>query len=111
MKLLLDQNLSRRILRELDPAFEQSSHVQLLGLEQADDLTIWQFAGRNGFVIVTLDADFNHLSALHGPPPHVVWLRCGNVSRTAVTRLLNAHIEEIQALIAASEHAVLEVHG
>ena len=88
MKLLLDNNLSRRLLPDLDPAFAASSHVQNLGLECADDGAIWAFARANDFVVVTFDADFAERSALLGFPPKVVWLRCGNSSTAHVRALL-----------------------
>jgi hypothetical protein len=37
MKLLLDENLSRRLVPFLQSDFPGSSHVALLGLEQASD--------------------------------------------------------------------------
>ncbi len=37
MKLLLDENLSRRIVPFIQDMFPGSSQVALLGLEQADD--------------------------------------------------------------------------
>jgi len=58
MKLLLDENLSRRIIPFLQTAFPDSSQVSLLGLENSSDSEIWQYAKTNGFVIVSRDSDF-----------------------------------------------------
>ena len=44
MKLLLDQNLSYRLLDKVKSVYPDSTQVRLLGLEQADDMTIWRFA-------------------------------------------------------------------
>lgn len=44
MKLLLDENLSFRLVRALQPYFPESKHVKELGLSGADDLTIWEYA-------------------------------------------------------------------
>ena len=63
MKLLLDQNLSYRLLARLEPLFPGSTQVYRVGLEGADDLAIWEFARTQGFAIVTKDSD---LSAVHG---------------------------------------------
>jgi len=62
MKLLLDQNLSHRLVKQLDEHFPDSNQVSLLDLGQSDDLTIWDYAKANGYNIVTLDADFNEYS-------------------------------------------------
>jgi predicted nuclease of predicted toxin-antitoxin system len=64
MKLLLDENLSRRLVPFLQSNFPGSSHVALLGLEQASDRAIWEYARDHDFVIVTRDADFSEMSAL-----------------------------------------------
>jgi len=44
MKLLFDQNLSFKLCRQLDGTFPGSQHVRTLGLERADDQTLWSFA-------------------------------------------------------------------
>ena len=53
MKLLLDENLSRRIVPFLQSAFPGSSQVALIGLVSKSDSDIWQYAKDNGFVIVS----------------------------------------------------------
>ena len=44
MKLLLDQNVSRRVLLWLDDAFPDSTHVVHLGMDRDDDIAIWDYA-------------------------------------------------------------------
>jgi predicted nuclease of predicted toxin-antitoxin system len=97
MKLLFDQNLSFKLCRQLADLFPGSAQVGPLGLAQADDRTIWQYAGANGFVLVSLDADFAEMVGLLGPPPRVIWLRCGNQPTKAIEGLLRAHSELIVA--------------
>jgi predicted nuclease of predicted toxin-antitoxin system len=53
VKLLLDENLSRRLVPFLQDAFPGSSQVVLLGMERAPDREIWQHAKAQGFIIVT----------------------------------------------------------
>lgn len=50
MKLLLDENPSRRLVPFLQNEFPGSTQVTLVGLEQADDQTIWRYAKENGFI-------------------------------------------------------------
>ena len=64
MKLLLDENLSRRLIPFLQHDYPGSSQVVLLGLEAASDSVVWHIAKDHGFVIVTRDADFEELSLL-----------------------------------------------
>lgn len=49
MKLLLDQNISRRILPALAETWPGSSQAGLLGLDCASDLEIWEYARDQGF--------------------------------------------------------------
>ena len=101
MKLLLDENLSRRLVPFLQDAYPGSSQVVLLGLERANDHEIWRYAGEHGFVLVTQDADFYDISLARGLPPPVLWVRAGNVSKPAVLQLL---IERAAAIKAAFDH-------
>ncbi|MGD9584314.1 MAG: DUF5615 family PIN-like protein [Lysobacterales bacterium] len=110
MKLLLDQNLSRRMLVDLATAFPGSSQVQLLGLESADDKVLWRYAKDHGFAIVTLDSDFHELATLFGAPPKVVWLKCGNRPRWYVTELLLKHRQRIDVFSGDLHAAVLEIY-
>ena len=68
MKLLLDENLSFRMVRSLADLFPQSAHVKDVGLAKADDQVIWEFAKANGFAILSKDDDFHQRSFLHGHP-------------------------------------------
>ena len=58
MKLLFDQNISFRVLKKLNSAFQNAVHVSEVGLNDVNDIDIWKFAKQNQFTIVTFDADF-----------------------------------------------------
>ena len=89
MKLLLDENLSKRLVPFLQSDFPESTQLTLVGLDSASDLEVWKYAQKNGFVIVTRDADFYELS-LHYQvnPPKVIWLRVSNTTKDEVLKLL-----------------------
>lgn len=111
MKLLLDENLSFRMLAELEPIFPGSCQVRLLGLERADDRTLWRYAREHGFALLTQDADFQELATLYGAPPKVIWLTCGNRRRDFITRLLLTHREALLAFTEDPATDVLEIGG
>ncbi|MBX3314506.1 MAG: DUF5615 family PIN-like protein [Actinobacteria bacterium] len=48
MKLLFDQNLSRRLVDHVRDVFPESSHVALQGLAEATDDEVWAFAAARG---------------------------------------------------------------
>ena len=109
MKLLFDENLSLGLCRKLNDLFTDSTQVRLIGLEGADDLAIWRYAKANGFVLVTLDADFVEMAALFGAPPKVIWLRCGNQETSATEALLRVHAGLIQEF-GRDNSACLEIY-
>jgi predicted nuclease of predicted toxin-antitoxin system len=110
MKLLFDQNLSFKLCDRLADLFPGSSQVRLAGLDRADDRVIWEFAKAGGFILVTQDADFADMAALYGPPPKVIWLRCGNQSSGFIEKLLQNHAEAIGAFAAAEGESCWEVY-
>lgn len=109
MKLLLDENLSRRIVPFLQTAFPGSSQVALLGLESASDSEIWQYAKTNDFVIVSRDSDFQERSLVAGHPPQVVWLKIPNRSKTIVLNILLDHHTEIEHALIEQDRACVEI--
>jgi hypothetical protein len=64
MKLLFDQNLSFNLCRSLTDLFAGTSQVRLVGLADASDRTLWNYAKDNGFTLVSLDSDFAEMAAL-----------------------------------------------
>ena len=111
MKLLLDQNLSFRLLEELRSVYPGSTQARLLGLEHADDITIWRFAKENGYTIVTKDSDFHEISLIQGEPPKVIWLKCGNKPKWYVLGLLINNQDRIHAFYNDQESSCLEIYS
>ena len=96
MKLLFDQNLSFKLCTQLADEFPDSDQVRLLALETAEDRTVWEHAKANGFTLVTQDSDFADMAALFGPPPKVIWLRCGNQPTSVVANLLRRQADALR---------------
>jgi len=75
MKLLLDENLSRRLLDSVGGLFPGSIHVASVGLiSGTSDRAIWDYGKANGLAILTADTDFVTLANTLGPPPKVILL-------------------------------------
>ena len=111
MKLLLDQNLSFRMLGDLETFYPGSTQVKHAGLEQADDFTIWRFAKDNGFTIVTKDSDFHEISLVQGSPPKILWLKCGNKPKWYMLGLLIKNHEKIETFFKDQERSCLEIYS
>ncbi len=95
MRLLLDHHFSHKLVRSLADIYPNSTQTRLLGFGTAEDIVIWEYAKQNGFIVVTLDADYYDISLLRGHPPKLVWLRCGNQKTIFIERLLRDHHSKI----------------
>jgi predicted nuclease of predicted toxin-antitoxin system len=95
VKLLFDQNLSHRLVNALATEFPESAHIRNIGMDQAADGSVWEYAKVNGFVIVSKDSDFHQRSFLYGHPPKVVWIRRGNCSTATIEVMLREHRSDL----------------
>mgnify|MGYP000844249596 FL=1 len=99
MKLLLDQNISYRIVNKIQDILPGSGQVRELGLENSKDSQIWKFALENGYAIVTFDSDFYDLGLLKGASPKVIWLRLGNTSTLNLENVLRKNSDLINTFL------------
>lgn len=95
MNLLFDQNLSPRLVNRLADLYPGSQHASFIGLDQADDRILWEYANQHGFTVVTRDSDFSELNVLRGFPPKVIWIRRGNCSTNQIEEILRSHYQDI----------------
>lgn len=109
MKLLLDENLSRRIVPFIQETYPDSTQVALIGLEQSDDETIRQYAIDNDYVITTKDADFYEMNMLYGQPPKIIWLRIGNQSKADTIKVLQRSRDIIEQVLKREDRAWIEL--
>ena len=97
MKLLFDHHLSHKLVKRLADVFPDSTQTRLLGMSTADDVALW------------IDSDFYDLSVLHGHPPKLIWLRCGNSTVERIERLLRTNAKRIEAFAADATAGCLEI--
>lgn len=109
MKLLFDQNISQKIVAYLHAQFSGSQQVVQIGLENASDYVIFEFARSNHFSIVTFDSDFVDLSIVKGTPPKIIWLRTGNLTTKTISDLLLKNATSIQNFLDSNEAGILEI--
>jgi predicted nuclease of predicted toxin-antitoxin system len=109
MKLLLDENLSRRLVPFLLTAYPESTQVVLVGLEAAEDARVWDYAKANDFVIVTQDADFEELSLVKGHPPRVIWIKTNHPPRSTILKLLLEQQPLIDEVLIRQNQGCIEI--
>jgi len=106
VKVLIDQNLSFRLLDALSSRFPGSCHVRDVGLTVDDDERIWRLAKDEGFTIVTKDNDFLARALVRGHPPQVVQVCLGNASTRQMANLLQARFDDIERFVMESNESV-----
>lgn len=107
MKLLFDENLSRKLVQRLADLFPESAHVVGVALMKSPDREIWDFAKANGFILVSTDLDFYDLATTVGPPPKVVWLRRWTHPTADAERVLRREAIRISEFVNDPELGVL----
>ncbi|MFT4927672.1 MAG: putative nuclease of putative toxin-antitoxin system [Phenylobacterium sp.] len=108
MKLLLDNNLSHRLVARIIDLYPESSHVMTVGLDEAEDEEIWDYAKKNGFTIVTKDADYDDLSLVKGTPPKVIWLKVGNCRIATIESMIRNNATTLNNFI-ESDAGIMEI--
>ena len=69
MKLLLDENVSDRIVQQIVDLFPDSTHIKAIGLKEADDSVAWAWAKQHSFTILSKDTDFYQRPLCSALPP------------------------------------------
>lgn len=110
MKLLLDQNISYRLVNKLKGEFPGSKHVNQVDLMNCLDIEILRYAHKNEYVLVTHDEDFYELSLNQSSNPKIVWLRCGNLTSNRILELLLFHKRDIEVVCDDADVWCLEIN-
>jgi predicted nuclease of predicted toxin-antitoxin system len=93
MRLLLDNNLSPRLVELLTLEGWDVAHVRALGLRAATDKVVLEAARNDHRVLVSADTDFRALlAASHDPGPSIVLVR----------RVVGRRVEELAGILIAN---------
>jgi predicted nuclease of predicted toxin-antitoxin system len=108
VKILIDAQLPPGLKVLLARAGHDSYHVTDIGLRDAADSVVWEYAVREKAIILTKDEDFaaRRLRARDGPT--IIWLRVGNSSRAALAHWLMPLLPSIQNLVDGGE-SIIEI--
>lgn len=109
MRILVDQNLPRRLIPALQAAFPGSAHVNELGLGGARDIEIWNFALRERFDVMSRDADMALLAIRRVGDACVVWVRTGNLRLQDLLHRIVRAIPELHRSLSTRTLRVIEL--
>lgn len=80
MKFIIDAQLPPSLEAVLRQAGCDAVAVREIGLREAKDAAIWNYALQNNGVILTKDEDFAERCMASNQAPVVIWLRIGNAT-------------------------------
>ena len=103
VRVLIDAQLPPGLKLLLTAAGHEARHVSDIGLRDATDPVLWDYALREGIAIFTKDEDFALRRVRDREGPTIVWLRVGNCSRDALVRWLTPLLGSIEKLVEAGE--------
>lgn len=109
MSLLVDNQLPVALARYLSASGWECVHVQDVGLGEATDQAIWEYAKGCSLTIITKDEDFQALANRQDSiPPQVVWVRLGNCRKDVLLEAFSRILPSLKELLAAG-NAVVEI--
>ena len=107
MTIWVDAQLSPRIARWITAHFPISAlPLREIGLRDAEDEAIFHAARRAEAIVLTKDQDFIRLLDLHGSPPKILWLTCGNTSDQSLQQILEKQLMTALELLESGEDLV-----
>lgn len=107
MKLLLNENLSWRMIKPLVSISEEIVHVSDLKITQpADDVAIWNYAKKNGFTIISKDDDFEKIVLLRKAPPKLIYLKTYNLDTKKLVDLIIGNKDKIIQFVTFKENDI-----
>lgn len=112
MKILVDQNISFRLVAHLTDAFSEVEHIKAFDLIDSNDYQIFMFARQQGYsAVLTQDEDFYSLLLEHGTPPKVIWLRVGNCSTMFLSEVILRNAGIIESFLKETGQDCLEIYS
>ena len=111
MKIWVDAQLAPALARWLRESLNlEATALKDLGLRDGEDSVIFFAAREAGAIVLTKDRDFVELVRVHGAPPRIVWITCGNTSNANLQRVLAESWPAARDLLNANERLV-EIGG
>lgn len=106
MKFVVDAQLPPALARALREAGYDAQAVRELGLREAEDSVIWDYALANHTAVITKDQDFSERLLVSRSAPVIVWLRIGNTSTSALLAWLLPLWPEVMSRIESGDNLV-----
>lgn len=99
MKLLIDQNISHRIIDSISDIYPDSIHLTELSLQKYSDLEVWEYALANKFIILTSDPETCNQNVISKNAPLIICIQSEVVTTNKVEWTLRVNQETIEQFV------------
>ena len=106
MRFVIDAQLPTAPARAITSGGHMAESVRDLGLQEAEDDVIWDYAVKNNAAIITKDEDFAARVWRAVSGPSIVWLRLGNCSNRTLIETIVPLLSEIVERIDGGDRLV-----
>lgn len=84
----MDAQLPPGLARFIKEQGYDAETVREVGLREAEDSAIWDYARAGGLILLTKDEDFAERTFRTEDGPQIIWLRIGNCTNSALNAWL-----------------------
>jgi predicted nuclease of predicted toxin-antitoxin system len=106
MRFLVDNQLPGKLAAHLRGNGHDCAHVLELGLDTADDATVWAHATAHQQVVISKDEDFVYLALRPGDAGRLIWVRLGNCRNAVLLAAFDAHLDYAIAALSTGQRIV-----
>ncbi|WP_426094299.1 DUF5615 family PIN-like protein [Flavobacterium sp. DSR2-3-3] len=79
--------------------------------QHADDISIWDYAKKYGFTIISKDDDFEKIVLLRKAPPKLIYLKTYNLDTKKSVDLIQKNKDKIIEFIDLEENDIFEIYS
>ena len=98
--------------KDLSPFFDEIVHASDLKITQpANDISIWNYAKKHDFTIISKDDDFEKIVLLRKAPPKLIYLKTYNLDTKKLVELIIDSQKKIIEFENSNENDIMEIYS
>jgi predicted nuclease of predicted toxin-antitoxin system len=106
MKLLVDNQLPLQLAIHLRGWGVDCVHVLEHGLNESDDIEVWDRAASEGRIVISKDEDFVILASRPGDGGRMIWVRLGNCRNAFLLAAFDQAREGLLQAVASGQRII-----
>lgn len=109
MKLLIDQNISIRVVDSISDIFPDSQHVLSVSLNDASDLEIWEYASKNDFTLISTEEQSFDRNIVSKDGPKIIYVKGELMNTTKLEWTLRVNEDMVNEFISEESTTCLQL--